>query len=99
MNLNLKVNGERVSLLQTPTWVTYLIMTNDKGEIMWETEGKKSLGVLRRYILWAKQNIIGNVIIRNEEEKKEHENNKVYIEDHSKYLESLDKEKLNFFIR
>jgi hypothetical protein len=54
MNLHLKVNGNGVDLIQTPTFISHLLMTDDNGKEMFEAKGKKAKGVLQRYITYLR---------------------------------------------
>ncbi len=96
MNLNLKVNGNHVDLFQTPTYISYLLMTNDKGEQMYEVKGKKAKGVLRRYIFWLRdqrQRLVNSC--KNSEER---ENVSESYNSHITIVSNCEKEDLHFYI-
>lgn len=99
MNLNLTANGKKVNLWQTPTWFTYIAMTDDDGLVQSEIKGEKALGVLKRYSLWVNRRSIDTIVLVTEQDKKEYLDLKNEIEEHLQYINMFKNEKLVFYIQ
>lgn len=57
ININLRIDGEIISLRQTPTHISYMCMVTDDGQIgslyNGKLSGKKAIAAVRRYIAWV----------------------------------------------
>ncbi|GIU69177.1 MAG: hypothetical protein KatS3mg002_0413 [Candidatus Woesearchaeota archaeon] len=71
MSMNLYCN--KLNLVQTPTKITYLIMTFDDGKIYFKVRGQKAKGALERYCRWLEtlvpEEIADNDLVRYEKMK------------------------------
>lgn len=60
MNLHLHINNKPVNLYQTPTHITDMCMTNDRGVVQEQVKGGKAIGVLHRYRHWRLEQLRSN---------------------------------------
>lgn len=54
MNLNVRCNGKKLELWQTPTSITRIITSNHKGDYYCSWEGKKARRAVYGYLEWVK---------------------------------------------
>lgn len=98
MNLNLRVDGEVFNLYQTPTWVTYILITDDNGNQNWEVTGDKAKGVLFRYITWVNKEFVGNRYFLSQKEKEESEDRRQTVKEHINKLMKVKDKNLEFWV-
>lgn len=98
MNLNLRVGKERYELRQTPTWVTYLLMTGDNGVVHSEIKGRRTAGVLERYIQWVKQRDLDG-IMRSQLTAEKRDVEIGLLDEYCSQLRELKGKKLTFYIQ
>jgi len=82
MNLHIKADGEELSLLQTPTHITYMCLVNSKGEIKGQINGKKALRAVHAYLLWVDQTLDGEYKDHPEDFQSAREN----VLEHKRYI-------------
>ncbi len=52
MNLCIKVDGEKLSVFQTPSYITYMCLVDSDGRIKEQLKGKKAMRAVYAYLLW-----------------------------------------------
>ena len=84
MNLNFRIDGEKISLRQTPSQITYMCVAQPDGTTPYELKGKKAVHALRIYMQWVKYSINGvwesSEDLQNAEER---------VKEELEYLESV----------
>ena len=83
MNLHCKIDDEQIDLVQTPTHITYMCLTESAGRRCYLT-GKRAIRALRCYLEWNRGRLDG---IWNSDI--EHINMKDIVEEHINYILDL----------
>jgi hypothetical protein len=69
-NLCLEIDGREVDLYQTPTYVTYMCLVNEMGEVE-SRESDEAIAGLVTYFKWVRASVLSPYSPADEDEKQE----------------------------
>jgi len=59
INLHMEVKRIKIDLWQTPTFITYMCLVNDKGKVRGAVKGKEARRSLYIYLEWVRSHASG----------------------------------------